>query len=188
MVPCGSGLCCQSFGETRSLIFMVEVTWVRIQQDFINKVTWWLSVITTGRDRAALSWPIGTMSMEYRENNLFKGYRKERNIAFLRAPAKSKLNLLLTLLSAVDLNVTVLSLWQVSIPNDSDRALPTLCPSTALSGALCSVTLPLYPGHILNPNISALMTDTIWSNPPSHGAINQKQDQYGQCKISLQYV
>lgn len=148
-----------------------------------KKVTGWLSVIT-GRDRAALSGPIGTMSMEYRERSLFTGYSRERNIA----SAKSKLNLLLTLLSAVDLNMTVLSLWQVGILNGSDKALPTLCPSMALSGALCSVTLPLYPGHILTPNISALMTDAIWSNPPSHGAINQKQDQYGQCKISLQYV
>ena len=58
----------------------------------------------------------------------------------------------------------------------------------ALSGALCSVTLPLYPGHILTPNISALITDAISSNPPSHGAINQKEGQYGQSKIGLQYV
>jgi hypothetical protein len=91
---------------------MVEVTGVRIQQDFINIATRWLSVITTGRDKGetALSGPIGSMNMGYRENNLFKGYYRERNIAFLRATANTKLNLFLTLLSAVALNMTVLSL------------------------------------------------------------------------------
>jgi len=67
-----------------------------------------LSVITTGRNRAALSGPTETMKMEYRDNNLFKGYCRERNIAFLRATAKSKLNLL-TLLSAVDLNMSFIT-------------------------------------------------------------------------------
>lgn len=60
------------------------------------------------KDRAVLPGPIETMRMEYRENTLFKCYHRERNIAILRATAKSKLNLL-TLLSAVDLNMTFIT-------------------------------------------------------------------------------
>jgi hypothetical protein len=52
---------------------------VRIQEDFIHKVTQWLSVTTTGRFRgeAALSGPIGTMHMEYRENTSSRATTKK---------------------------------------------------------------------------------------------------------------
>jgi hypothetical protein len=50
-----------------------------LQEDFINKVTQWLSVTTTGRFRgeAALSGPKGTMSMEYRENTSSRATTKK---------------------------------------------------------------------------------------------------------------